>query len=83
MPIPIEDSLDLHGFAPDDIPSVVGEYVVAAHLAGLREICLIHGCGQGVQRAVVQQVLDRHPLVAEFFDDVDSHLGATIAVLVA
>ena len=28
--IPIEDQLDLHAFAPADIPSVVDEYVTAA-----------------------------------------------------
>ena len=61
--IPIERELDLHPFAPRDIPSVVEEYVNAAHEAGLREIRLVHGRGRGVQRAIVQQTLDRHPLV--------------------
>jgi len=79
--IPIEGSLDLHAFAPRDIPSVVDEYVVEANRAGLREVRLIHGRGSGVQRGIVQQTLDRHPLVVEFFDDIDSHLGATIAIL--
>jgi DNA-nicking Smr family endonuclease len=45
LPIPIEDSLDLHAFLPADIASVVGEYVRAAHAAGLREIRLVHGRG--------------------------------------
>ena len=31
--IPIEDALDLHAFPPRDIPSVVEEYVNAAHEA--------------------------------------------------
>ena len=79
--IPIEDSLDLHAFLPADIPSVVDEYVRAAHAAGLREIRLIHGRGTGVQRAIVQQVLEGHPLVGQFSDVVESHLGATVAVL--
>lgn len=79
--IPIEGSLDLHAFAPRDIPSVVDEYIVEAHRAGLREVRLIHGRGGGVQRGIVQQTLDRHPFVVEFFDDIDSHLGATIAIL--
>lgn len=79
--IPVEGALDLHAFAPRDIPSVVEEYVVEAHKAGLREVRLIHGRGTGVQRAIVQQALDRHPLVLEFFDDPASHLGATIATL--
>jgi DNA-nicking Smr family endonuclease len=81
LPIPIEDSLDLHAFLPADIPSVVDEYVRAAHAAGLREIRLVHGRGKGVQRGIVQQALERHPLVTEFFDAPESHLGATVAIL--
>jgi DNA-nicking Smr family endonuclease len=81
-PVPIEDSLDLHAFHPRDIASVVGEYVTAAHAAGLREIRLIHGRGKGVQRGIVQKVLEEHPLVAAFYDPPDSHLGATVAVLI-
>jgi hypothetical protein len=34
-----------------------------------------------VQRGVVQATLERHPLVAAFWDDPSSHLGATIARL--
>ena len=79
--VPIEDSLDLHPFAPRDIKSVVDEYVNAAHEAGLREVRLIHGRGIGVQRGIVQQALERHPLVAEFWDALESHLGATVARL--
>jgi dsDNA-specific endonuclease/ATPase MutS2 len=79
--IPIEAELDLHPFAPRDIPSVVQEYVDAAAGAGLSEVRLIHGRGRGVQRGIVQQALERHPRVAEFWDDTASHLGATIARL--
>ena len=61
--VPIEDALDLHAFAPRDIKSVVEEYVNAAHEAGLREVRLIHGRGKGIQRGIVQQALERHPLV--------------------
>jgi dsDNA-specific endonuclease/ATPase MutS2 len=77
--VPIEDSLDLHAFQPRDIPSVVEEYIFAAAAAGLTEVRLIHGRGRGVQRGIVQQVLERHPQVVEFRDDHQSHLGATIA----
>jgi DNA-nicking Smr family endonuclease len=82
-PIPIEGTLDLHAFAPRDIPSVVEEYVRAASEAGLREVRLIHGRGTGVQRGIVQSVLERHPLVRSFSDAAESHLGATVATLVA
>lgn len=79
--VPIDAEIDLHTFAPRDIASVVEEYINAAHEAGLREVRVIHGRGKGVQRGIVQQALERHPLVVEFFDDAASHLGATIAIL--
>jgi DNA-nicking Smr family endonuclease len=79
--LPIEATLDLHAFQPRDVKSVVEEYVAAAHEAGLREIRLVHGRGTGVQRGIVQAALERHPLVLEFRDAPDSHLGATIATL--
>jgi len=79
--VPIEDALDLHAFSPRDIKSVVEAYVTAAHEAGLREVRLIHGRGKGIQRGIVQQALERHPLVRAFYDAPESHLGATIALL--
>ena len=79
--IPIEDTLDLHAFAPRDIPSVVEEYLRAAHEAGLREVRLIHGRGKGIQRAIVQSLLEKNPLVDSFHDAPDSHLGASVAEL--
>ncbi len=75
--VPLEPELDLHAFAAHEIPSLVEEYLRAAHDAGIRELRLIHGRGQGVQRGIVQSVLERHALVVEFWDDADSHLGAT------
>ena len=80
--VPIESSLDLHAFLPREIKSVVEDYVTAAHEAGLTEVRLIHGRGTGVQRGIVQQALERHELVEEFWDAPESHLGATVARLV-
>jgi DNA-nicking Smr family endonuclease len=68
VPIPIEDSLDLHAFAPRDVPSVVEEYLLEARARGFAEVRLIHGRGIGVQRAIVQALLARHPLVAGYAD---------------
>ncbi len=79
--IPIEYELDLHAFAARDVAAVVADYVSAAAKAGLREVRLVHGRGRGVQRAIVQSALERHPQVAEFWDDQGAHLGATIARL--
>jgi DNA-nicking Smr family endonuclease len=79
--VPIEDSIDLHTFAPRDVKSVVDEYVRAAHAAGLSEVRLIHGRGKGIQRGIVQQALQQHDLVEEFWDAPETHLGATVARL--
>lgn len=79
--LPIERELDLHAFDPRDIPSVVAEYINEAVAAGLADVRVIHGRGRGVQRGIVQAAMDRHPLVIEFWDDTQAHLGATIARL--
>ena len=79
--VPIGPELDLHSFTPRDIPSVVDEYLAEASAKGLTEVRLVHGRGQGVQRGIVQAALERHPRVAEFWDDPAAHLGATMARL--
>jgi DNA-nicking Smr family endonuclease len=79
----VEDAIDLHGFLPRDIPSVVEEYLEVAAARGLREVRLIHGRGKGVQRARVQEILAAHPLV-ERYANAPAHRGgwgATIAWL--
>jgi DNA-nicking Smr family endonuclease len=83
LKLPIEDTIDLHPFAPADVVSVVEEYVREAHAAGFREVRLIHGRGSGVQRGMVQAALERHALVEAFWDAPESHLGATVATLTA
>ena len=77
--VPIDGMLDLHTFKPRDITSVVEEYVIEAHNQGLVELRFVHGRGIGVQRRTVQTALKRHPLVLEFWDAPESHLGATVA----
>jgi DNA-nicking Smr family endonuclease len=81
--IPITGELDLHAFAPREIPSVVEEYVRACRERGLSEVRLVHGRGRGVQRAVVQRVLRGLAGVASFHDAPPSSggWGATIARL--
>ena len=81
--VPIKREIDLHAFAPRDIPSVVAEYIDAAAAAGFDQVRLVHGRGRGIQRGIVQQTLDRHEKVLEFWDDPASQLGATIARLLA
>lgn len=62
----ITNHIDLHGFRPREIPSVVESYLHAARAKGFTEVRLIHGRGVGVQRARVQSLLARLPYVIEF-----------------
>jgi DNA-nicking Smr family endonuclease len=81
--IPLTGELDLHAFAPRDIPSVVEEYVRACAEAGLTVLRLVHGRGKGVQRAVVRRVLARMPQVASCEDapPTSGGWGATVVHL--
>ena len=79
--VPIDGVLDLHFFSSRDVKSVVEECLHASALAGWQEIRLVHGRGTGVQRRVVQTILEQHPAVEVYWDAPNSHLGATIAAL--
>ena len=81
--VPLTGDLDLHPFAPRDIPSLVEEYVRACRDEGVLHLRLAHGRGKGVQRAVVQRVLRSLPEVESFADAPAGAggWGATVATL--
>jgi DNA-nicking Smr family endonuclease len=81
--VPIEDSIDLHAFAPRDIPSVVEEYLEQCRQAELEEVRIIHGRGTGVQRNIVRSILQKHPRVLSFKDAPAEAggWGATVVIL--
>ena len=81
--LPIEDHIDLHPFAPRDVPGVVRDYLEAAAAAGFREVRLIHGKGIGAQRERVRALLAAHPDVESFADAPAAlgHWGATLVRL--
>lgn len=66
--LPVTGELDLHTFAPRDIPLVVEEYVRVCRERGILRLRLVHGRGKGVQRAVVRRLLAQLPGVAGFTD---------------
>jgi len=77
--LPITDSIDLHTFRPGDIADLVKEYLHQALLRGYREVRIIHGRGIGVQRRIVQSLLEKHPQVIAFYDEADR--GSTVVTL--
>jgi dsDNA-specific endonuclease/ATPase MutS2 len=81
--VPIEDALDLHTFRPQEIPSVVEEYLEAAAAAGFVEVRLIHGRGIGAQREAVRHICEKHPRVESFSDATPDRggWGATVVRL--
>lgn len=66
--LPLEDSIDLHTFAPRDARSVVEEYLEEAARAGFEEVRVIHGRGIGAQREAVRAICARHPRVLDYAD---------------
>lgn len=57
VPIPIEESLDLHSFHPREWTAIVDAYLDEARERGFREVRIIHGRGTGRQRARIQDFL--------------------------
>jgi len=81
--VPIEDSFDLHSFRPQDVASVVEEYLREAGAAGISEVRLIHGKGTGARRAEVRRLLAARTDVLSFRDAPPERggFGATIVRL--
>ena len=80
----INGEIDLHTFQPNDVVSIVEEYILCCHEKGIREVKMIHGKGKGILRRKVHSVLHAHPLVRNFYLDKygGSGWGATIAELI-
>jgi len=82
MEIPIDGVLDLHTFAPEDVSSLVEEYIRVCQEKRILDVRIIHGKGQGVLRRMVHARLERDPRVLEFgLDAGSSGWGATLVRL--
>lgn len=80
--IPIDGVLDLHTFAPEDVSSLVEEYIRVCQERGIHDVRIIHGKGKGVLRRIVHARLERDPRVLEFaLDSESSGWGATLVRL--
>ncbi|SPJ14509.1 hypothetical protein SBDP2_1680004 [Syntrophobacter sp. SbD2] len=83
IPYPIEDSIDLHTFRPNEVKDLLNDYLEAAREKGFEEVRIIHGKGMGILRRTVHAVLKSHPMVTSFSEagPEAGGWGATIAVL--
>ncbi|NLI32149.1 MAG: Smr/MutS family protein [Deltaproteobacteria bacterium] len=82
--VPIEDSLDLHTYRPQDIRDLLEDYLEATYEKGFVEVRIIHGKGSGMLRKRVTKILARHPRVISFRQAdtaAGGNWGATIVLL--
>jgi DNA-nicking Smr family endonuclease len=81
--LPITEELDLHTFAPRDVPEVVRAYLAACRERGFTLVRIVHGRGTGVQRAVVRRLLGTLAEVEGFEDapPISGGWGATVVHL--
>lgn len=63
---PIDGTLDLHQFAPEDTKAVVEEFIHACLEKKIYSLRIIHGKGMGVKRRIVETVLKDHPKVIQY-----------------
>jgi hypothetical protein len=64
--LPLDGVLDLHGFAPRDVKSLVPEWIDVCRAHGLRELRIVHGKGRGSLRRSVHALLARRSDVLSY-----------------
>jgi len=79
---PVDGTLDLHQFAPDETRAVVTDYIEECLRRGIFSLRIVHGKGIGVQREIVRSVLSKHPRVISFrYESGGGSWGATVVDL--
>ena len=81
--VPLDGTLDLHTFRPEDIAELVRDYLNACRERNILQVRIIHGKGIGTLRETVHAVLARIPSVETFHlaDETGGGWGATIVYL--
>lgn len=80
---PIDGTLDLHQFAPNETKAVLEEYLSECLGRGIYQLRIVHGKGIGVQREIVRSFLSRDSRVQSFRHESGSggSWGATVVDL--
>lgn len=82
--IPIDGTLDLHAFRPNEIQDVVRAYLAeCCRSRGILHVRIIHGKGVGTVREIVHVLLSRMQEVESYrlSDEMGCGWGATNVVL--
>jgi len=64
--VPIEGTLDLHTFRPEDIKDLIPDYIQECRERGISRVRIVHGKGTGVLRNIVHSILEGLPEVTEY-----------------
>ena len=64
--LPVDGTLDLHTFRPEDVKDLVPDYLTECRKIGILQVRIIHGKGIGTLREVVHATLKRMPEVESF-----------------
>ncbi len=81
--LPIDGTLDLHTFRPEEVQDVVRDYIEECRKRGILQVRIIHGKGIGTLREIVHATLSRMPEVESFrlAGEEGGGWGATVVVL--
>lgn len=77
--LPINGTLDLHPFRPQEVKDIVIEYLDACREQGIYKVRIVHGKGIGTLRTTVHHLLKTLPEVQRFYlgDQTSGSWGAT------
>jgi DNA-nicking Smr family endonuclease len=64
-PYMVTDTLDLHGFFPQQVPPMIRDFIDNARSLKLRRLRIVHGKGKSRLKWEVRQALKTSPVVGE------------------
>jgi len=77
----VPKQLNLVGQRVDPALSALERYLNDAAMAGLKEVRIIHGIGEGILSAAISEFLETHPLRVAFRKGEDDEGGAAVTVV--